>query len=83
MFILSLFLLNMIDKWCKNFIWSGHIGLRKLVTVPWSVVYSSLAAGGLGLKSIKSINKAPMMKLCWELISTNDQWLLWFEQEFS
>lgn len=67
-------LLNLVDKWCRNFIWSGHIDSKKLVTVPWSVMCSSIEEGGLNLRSIKSLNKASMMKLCWNLVSSDDQW---------
>lgn len=57
-------LLNLIDKWTRNFIWSGNVNVKKIVSVPWPTVCSPLEEGGLNLKSIKIINKASMMKLC-------------------
>lgn len=40
----------------------------------WSLVCSPKSSGGLGLRSIRSINKAALMKLTWELVSSNSQW---------
>lgn len=67
-------LLNLIDKWKRNFIWSGNVNVRKIVTVSWFTMCSPIEEGGLGLKSIKGINKASMLKLCWQLVSSNKQW---------
>lgn len=47
---------------------------KKKVTVSWSKVCSTKIEGGLGLKSLKAINNASILKLCWELVSSNRQW---------
>lgn len=64
----------MVDRWLRNFIWSGDVKTRKLVTVRWSTVCSPKEAGGLGIRSLTGINKASLLKLCWELIVSDKQW---------
>jgi len=43
-------LLKEIERWIKNFIWSGDIYKKKMVTVAWKKVCSYLDEGGLGLR---------------------------------
>ena len=45
----------------RNFIWTGSIASRKLITVPWSVCRHSRNEGGLGLKELSNLNK----EQCW------------------
>lgn len=55
-------LLKLLDTWIRNFIWSGSIDSRKIVTVAWNTLCSPFAEGGLGLRSLSSINKAALLK---------------------
>jgi hypothetical protein len=63
-----------LENWIKNFIWSGDIDQRKLVTVSWKKVYRPFAQGGLGIRSLISLNEATNLKLCWELLQSHEQW---------
>jgi len=67
-------LLKEIESWCRNFIWSGNVDVRKLVTVSWSKSCKSLSQGGLGLRSLTYLNEAANLKLCWELKTSNQYW---------
>lgn len=67
-------LLHSLDKWVKNFIWSGDSLTRKLITVSWNKVCKPLAEGGLGIRPFKTINEAGMLHLCWKLLSQSNQW---------
>lgn len=67
-------LLKLIDKWIRNFIWSGDILTKKVVTVAWSKLCCPTIEGGVGLRSIRSINESSMLKLAWEACSSNQQW---------
>lgn len=42
-------LLNLIDKGIRNFVWSGDIDKKKLVTVAWAKVCTPTKARGLGI----------------------------------
>jgi hypothetical protein len=53
----------------KNFIWSGDVNKRKLVTVAWHKVCKPTSQGCLGLRLISQINKGASLKLQWDLIN--------------
>jgi hypothetical protein len=67
-------LLKEIERWIKNFIWSGDTDKRKLVTVAWKKVCSDFNEGGLGIKSLICLNEATSLKCCWDMIHSNEQW---------
>ena len=67
-------LLDKVQRWIRNFLWSGDILLQKLVTVSWSIVSSSKESGGLGIRHIHSINKAALLKSMWEVLHSNSAW---------
>jgi hypothetical protein len=67
-------LLKSIETWARNFIWSGDISKRKLVTVSWKKVCMPYSEGGLGLRSLISLNEASNLKLCWELLHSDESW---------
>ncbi|CAL0332867.1 unnamed protein product [Lupinus luteus] len=75
-------LLNHLDKCIRNFIWSGNIEVRKLVTVAWKNVCLPLKEGGLGIRSIKKMNQAAMLKLTWEMLHSNQEWARFFRNRF-
>jgi len=68
----SVTLLKDFDKCIRNFIWSGDIEKRKLITVSWKKVCKTEKKGGLGVTSLVSLNEAANLKLCWELISSKN-----------
>lgn len=64
-------LLKSVDAAIRNFVWSGSIHTRKLATVAWNKTCRSLTEGGLGLKSVRDINEAAMLKLSWDVLSSS------------
>jgi hypothetical protein len=67
-------LLKELEKWIRNFLWSGDIYTRKMVTVAWKKVCSDYVEGGLGIKSLICLNEATNLKLCWEMLQSHEQW---------
>lgn len=61
-------LVKQVDNWTRNFIWAGDINTKKIVTVAWHRICNPVKEGGLGIKSLRTVNKAAMLKLTWELI---------------
>jgi hypothetical protein len=57
-------LLKDLEKCIRNFIWSGDIEKRKLVTISWQKLCRPLDQGGLNLRSLTSLNSASNLKLC-------------------
>jgi len=64
-------LLKLLDRWIKNFVWSGDIDTRKICTVSWSQVCRPWDAGGLDLKPTRAINEALLLHLSWKLFTQN------------
>lgn len=75
-------MLKMLDSWIRNFLWSGDIDARKMVTVSWKVVCNPVEYGGLGIRSLKSINTAAMLKLSWDILSSDKQWVCFLKARF-
>ncbi|GAU50480.1 hypothetical protein TSUD_409650 [Trifolium subterraneum] len=67
-------ILKSIEAWIRNFIWSGNIDQRKLVTVAWKKICAPFDEGGLGLRSLKVLNAAANLKLCWDLMHSDEDW---------
>ncbi|GAU31744.1 hypothetical protein TSUD_146310 [Trifolium subterraneum] len=67
-------LLKTIETWSRNFIWSGDINKRKLVTVAWKYVCVPYSEGGLGLRSLISLNEDSNLKLCWDFLHSEESW---------
>ncbi|GAU19469.1 hypothetical protein TSUD_77130 [Trifolium subterraneum] len=67
-------LIKELEKNIRNFVWSGEIDKRKLVTVSWKKVCRPLSQGGLNLRSLSSLNKASNLKLCWTMLNSKKAW---------
>jgi hypothetical protein len=67
-------LIKEVELYMRNFIWSGDLMVRKHVTVSWHKVCSPIDEGGLGIRSLSTINKASNLKLFWELLNSDNQW---------
>jgi hypothetical protein len=50
-------LIKDLEKKFRNFIWSGDLNARKLVTVSWHKICHPIKEGGLGLRSISNMKK--------------------------
>ncbi|XP_019431129.1 PREDICTED: uncharacterized protein LOC109338368 [Lupinus angustifolius] len=62
--------------------WKGDIAVRKVVTISWQVVCSSYKSSGLGLKSLKTLNQAALLKLAREMASSDQEWAIFYMQRF-
>lgn len=65
-------LLKEIEKVAINFIQSGAINKNKLVLVAWNKMCRHIIHGGLGLRSLTKLNEATILKLCCDLLSSNE-----------
>lgn len=58
----------------RNFLWTGDILKKKLVTVAWHIVCTPKFAGGLGIRILSSMNKAAILKQVWGVLKVNSLW---------
>ncbi|XP_058747188.1 uncharacterized protein LOC131620199 [Vicia villosa] len=56
-------IIKSIDKWMRNFFWSGNLEKKKLVTVAWKKCCLKKTGEGLGIISLKHYNSATNIHL--------------------
>ncbi|KAF1878789.1 hypothetical protein Lal_00047461 [Lupinus albus] len=64
-------LIKKIDGCIRNFIWAGDIN-----------VCSPTIEGGLGLRSLRLLNSSALLKLAWEMMSSNEDWAIFYRHRF-
>ena len=67
-------LLRDMEKWIKKIIWSGDVTKRKMVIVAWKKICADFEEGGLELKSLICLNEATNLKMCWNILQSEEQW---------
>ena len=53
-----------------NFLWTGSVDNKKLITVPWHFCCMSFKEDGIGIKWLKELNEAMLSKSTWLLITS-------------
>ncbi|KAJ6953188.1 hypothetical protein NC652_005025 [Populus alba x Populus x berolinensis] len=56
---------NKIEKLCRRFIWGHKKGRDKIHLGNWETLCKSKEEGGLGIRSMETMNRASIMKLAW------------------
>lgn len=67
-------LIEKVEIWMIKFVWSRNITIRKMVTVSWDSVCTPASEGGIGIRNLSKLNEASGLKLCWELLHSNEHW---------
>lgn len=67
-------LIHMIERWCRNFMWSADIHKIKLVTMVYKECCNDYNSGGSGLRSIRIINEATNLEQCRSILNASDSW---------
>jgi hypothetical protein len=62
-------------------LWSGDLNVRKIVTVSWKKVCSPIVEGGLGIRSLSSLNQASNLKLFWDLMNSDNDCALFLRSK--
>nr|KYP63364.1 Putative ribonuclease H protein At1g65750 family [Cajanus cajan] len=58
-----------VDKICKRFLWGDGNRIHHPHAINWKTICLPKANGGLGLRKMRDMNNAFMMKNCWSLIN--------------
>ncbi|GKA66800.1 RNA-directed DNA polymerase, eukaryota, reverse transcriptase zinc-binding domain protein, partial [Tanacetum coccineum] len=78
MFMLPVSICDSIDKLFKNFIWGKSESSSGIASVSWKDVCRPKNQGGLGLKSLRVMNYALMVKHLWYIASRKESlWVKW------
>jgi hypothetical protein len=78
-YLLSLFLIpasvaNRIEKLYRDFLWGGLGNEFKFHLVNWSKVCSPISEGGLGIRNLRTFNKALLGKWLWRYAHEREAW---------
>lgn len=71
-----------IDRHIRNFIWSGDPIVKKICIVAWKQLCKPVKEGGLGIKSLKSLSEAVLLKISFELIASNKECATFLRSKF-
>ncbi|KAM3198979.1 hypothetical protein P3L10_034131 [Capsicum annuum] len=78
LYILPTSVLQMIDAYCRSYVWSGTNVVTKKDLVAWSNVCSPKDSGGLNLTNLSIWNNAAIATKCWDLANKQDRlWIKW------
>ncbi|XP_042492875.1 uncharacterized protein LOC122072579 [Macadamia integrifolia] len=69
------------ERWIRNFIWSGDANTPKSITVKWDNVCKPKNEGGLRICRLRDVNMALIAKLCylkrvWDFVCDAEQWIV-------
>ncbi|GAV77912.1 zf-RVT domain-containing protein, partial [Cephalotus follicularis] len=73
MFLLPVSIVKECERVLRKFLWGSH-GRGK---VKWSSVCKPLMEGGLGIKDLKTWNKALLLKQVWNVLKEQSLWARW------
>ncbi|XP_042484544.1 uncharacterized protein LOC122064826 [Macadamia integrifolia] len=57
--------IKLVERWMRNFIWSGDMEIIKKIVVNWGDVCKPKQEGGLGIRRLRDVNFACLAKLTW------------------
>ncbi|XP_042499710.1 uncharacterized protein LOC122077876 [Macadamia integrifolia] len=64
-------LITTLERWMRNFVWSGEIDATKKIVVNWDQCCKPKEEGGLGLRRLRDMNKAMLCKTAWRIKHEN------------
>ncbi|KAF9612720.1 hypothetical protein IFM89_003262 [Coptis chinensis] len=70
------------EKAMRNLLWTGNPAERKKTTVSWDKVCKPVEEGGLGIRKLKDINIAMLMKLAWRCKTGDDEFSVFIRSKF-
>ncbi|XP_074306045.1 uncharacterized protein LOC141641273 [Silene latifolia] len=76
-------IMNKIEAICRNFLWSGKDSYQRAPNVSWDTCCSPKDEGGLGIKDLKTWNRALLGKYTWWLANKKDHlWVRWISHVY-
>ncbi|XP_062028868.1 uncharacterized protein LOC133744853 [Rosa rugosa] len=76
-------LIKYLSTCARNFIWSGNIAIKKLVTVSWNQICAPKKEAGVGLRHLKTLNSTALLTMGWRVLTVNSAWSIFARRRFS
>ena len=81
LFIIPKYTIPKIEQTLSSFLWSGNLGNSHRAKFKWESVCLPKEEGGLGLRRVKDLNDANVMKHIWNLFYRKDSlWVAWVQR---
>ncbi|XP_026445206.1 uncharacterized protein LOC113345746 [Papaver somniferum] len=71
------------ERVIRNFLWSGDSNLYRTFLVGYDKICNPVREGGLGLTSLRTMNKALIMKLWWSIKASTKKWARFLDSKFT
>ena len=68
-----------VEQLCASFLWFGPVLKTSGAKVAWRDISKPKAEGGLGIRSLKEVNKVYGLKLVWRLMLGTSLWSKWIQ----
>src|SRR3954464_6482629 len=72
---LPLSICDKLDMHCRSFVWGSNRQHKRVHLIDWMTLCHPRDNGGLGLKDLRTMNKAFLLKIAWGLL--NDEEAFW------
>ena len=84
LFIIPKYTITKIEQILSRFLWSGSLGNSHRAKIKWETVcLPKEEEGGLGLRRVKDLNDANIMKHIWNLFYRKDSlWVAWVQRMY-
>ena len=74
--------LKELNSCIRNFLWTGSMFEKKIVTVSWRKCCKGISIGGLGFRDLITANKTFLKKRAWDILSTTSWASSFLKQRF-
>ncbi|XP_058757179.1 uncharacterized protein LOC131630417 [Vicia villosa] len=68
--------IKLLEKACRNFLWSGSTSTKKMCLVLWKKICQPFNHGGLGIHSFCCLNEATNMKMMFDILNSKEDWVV-------
>ncbi|XP_059629767.1 uncharacterized protein LOC132272684 [Cornus florida] len=83
-YTVPVFVINQLQKMCRNFIWGSTDHSKKLHLMSWDMITRDKAEGGLRLRKLVNIQSASKVVLTWDFLTSKDRlWVSWFRNKYT
>ena len=82
-FIIPQAVVSQVNQICRNFLWGGDAGYKRVPYIAWETLCTPRKQGGLGVKNLNLWNIACIAKLVWAITKKKEHlWIHWIHGRY-